>query len=228
MGKHKHKKSTQSVNTLATVDQAELTLTSEPIEIIPKKQLQNLIDENKQLRIRVAELTKDKNILHEHLELKTHEYNALKEENTRLKEKINMLEKRVDDLTKIINQQQTEKYYRKILVAVIDLVEDENIILDDINDDRGWDGIIQSMNSERIGECHYIDKNPRYENQASKNYKKNIFINKLETLSTDVKELFEVSYGGILNRILKYLKTQNYPVSESDVIKYSKRTKFWN
>ncbi len=187
-----------------------------PMVLVPsthEKTYNDLIQENKLLHEQLSILTGERNQLKELLGEKDRNIEELREENAKLRKKIESLENKVVELngeiielkSEIIILQQ-ERYKNKIIVAMQDI---NGIELLENKIDVSFRKELIDLHSDRLMNCHYIfNKSPKIDSPETMNYKKRMLLAmfenpKLKEIIDDIDDDYNIGFVDAYKKILQ-------------------------
>jgi len=230
MSKHKNKNKNQQIQLNNNQPPTGIVQITTAQMIMPVAEYDNLIKENQQLKQRVAELTNQQIENLNNIRSKDLEIEILRNENKKLREKIDELEKHIKEQDEHIKQQdehikQQDEHIKQQDIIINDLKND----ICDIKNERLYDKFkiaIQDINSryqleknftsydicnalnnlrnDRVEGCHYIKKSDIENDVQCKIF---VLQQMLNNLSQPIKDNFEIDYHkDLINEIDMCLK----------------------
>jgi len=124
-------------------------------------------------------------------------------------------DKKITDLETRLTKQETNQLFNKYVIGIQDLNRIE-LLETQLADARE----LKKLKNDRINGCHYI--NDDYNNNE-KAIRINLLIDKIENVPSEIKELFEDEYPGLLDDLKLLLAKRLDVVEDARFIKKSNR-----
>lgn len=186
---------------------------------IAESEYQRVINENIELRLKVANLEGQNKQLKNLLDERDKTIDDLKKENEKLKARIDALEGKVSQQTNIINKLVNKQIVSTFIIALQDLNDDERL------NSKACDNCarrgLARLHAKRVDDCHYIYKGKDSgDNDDLKTYKKKILLKKLKEASKDVIDTINKRTSKyFIENVIEFLDTlpNNYKVTDDDI-----------
>jgi cell division protein FtsB len=199
-------------------------ITSQNLSVVDTNEYNNLVNEhnklvkdNNDMNAKILQLVSNERILEENKkilqettsannkmidELKK-ENDELKKENNKLKKKVEMLENNYKIIRDELDEIKMNKLYNKYIVAIQDLNGDQ--LLEKKTNDQLAQQSLEQLRSDRINDCHYLDRNHSNE----KNDRINELLKRINNMPSCVRNDFDIDYPNVLTEICNIVKPTN-------------------
>jgi hypothetical protein len=186
--------------------------------IIDPVEYNRLIQENTELHNKISQLTNESTKLNTNILEKNLEIEMLRKENTELREKIKILEDKIDEqnqeITKLKKENENrnnKEILKQIRLAIQDLNSIEQL---EKNLSQPYNNALTLLRNNRNNDSHFIIKpmnNIQGDRQEVIEYKKYLILQKLKNLSQEIITRIETTYGnGLIKELITYLDLQFY------------------
>ena len=191
-------------------DQLRQTISFNQTQIdLFKQENEKLTDQLEFYLSKIDKLTKENKELKTQLEIHSEKIDQLTEKDKESEVKIEILTYEVELLKHVSQKNENTKMMTKLMISMQDLNAEDSLNSFELVQSHQ---MIRKLKKLRVSECHYIED---IDSLELVKYKKQIIYDKLTTLTSEFKIMFEKKCGkGLIEGIIRHLKNNMSLYSE--------------